>query len=198
MEADHEHINPFASPLAEETNQVSGAHAADGALEQIRRDNLSREASIQSIGSLYVLGALVMTLATGSALVTLVFATVSADVVSGGGGFVGITSIFYVAMTAAFWWIGLGLRRLNPAVRIWAIILSAIGLLGFPIGTLINGYVLWLVSGRKAKYIFSSEYQDIIAATPHIKYKTSIVVWILLAVLVAVLVVGIAAAISAG
>ncbi|TWT78545.1 hypothetical protein Pla123a_13380 [Posidoniimonas polymericola] len=150
MEAEQEHVNPFASPLAEESASAPVV-TADGALEQIRRDNLSREASIKSIGSLYLLGALVMTLAIATTLLTLLFAVASADVVSGDGAFVGITSFFYVAMTAAFWWIGLGLRRLNPAVRFWTIILSAIGLLGFPFGTLINGYILWLVAGRKAK-----------------------------------------------
>ena len=62
--------------------------------------------------------------------------------------------------------------------------LSAIGLLGFPIGTLINGYILYLFLSKKGRTIFAPAYQDVIAATPHVKYRTSIVIWIFLALLV--------------
>jgi hypothetical protein len=64
------------------------------------------------------------------------------------------------------------------------IVLSCFGLLGFPIGTLISAYFLYLLSSQKGVYIFSPEYARVIAATPHIKYKTSIIGWILLGILV--------------
>ena len=62
--------------------------------------------------------------------------------------------------------------------------LAGFGLLGFPIGTLINAYILYLFLSKKGRTIYSPEYQEVIAATPHVKYRTSIVVWILLALVV--------------
>ena len=91
-----------------------------------------------------------------------------------------------------------GLRRLQPWSRIPSGILSTIGLLGFPIGTLINGYILYLLFSRKGNVVFSPEYRDIIDRTPHIKYKTSLVVKVLAAVLLAVFLLGIIAVIVGG
>jgi hypothetical protein len=78
-------------------------------------------------------------------------------------------------------------------LRIWArvpaIILAVIGLLGFPIGTLLNAYVLWLLASRKGRMVLSAEYASIVEATPHMKYRTPIVLWILLGVIVLLVVV---------
>jgi len=69
------------------------------------------------------------------------------------------------------------------------------GLLGFPIGTLISVYILYLLFSQKGADVCSPQYQAVIAATPHIRYRTSKIV-IGLLVLVAVLVaIGVAAAI---
>lgn len=46
--------------------------------------------------------------------------------------------------------------------------------------------------------VFSPYYKEIISQTPHIKYKTSIVVWIFLGLLLALLGLGIVGAIFAG
>ena len=79
---------------------------------------------------------------------------------------------------------GWGVRGLRRWGRILGCILSALGLLGFPIGTLINAYILYLFLSKKGRTIFAPEYQDVIAATPDVKYRTSIVVWIVLGLLV--------------
>jgi hypothetical protein len=47
-------------------------------------------------------------------------------------------------------------------------VLSGIGLLGFPIGTLINGYILYLFLSKKGRTVFAPEYQEVIEATPHV------------------------------
>jgi hypothetical protein len=78
---------------------------------------------------------------------------------------------------------GWGVRALRAWGRILGGVLSAIGLLGFPIGTLINGYILYLFLSKKGRTIFSPGYQDVIGATPDIKYRTSVVVWIFLVLL---------------
>jgi hypothetical protein len=53
------------------------------------------------------------------------------------------------------------------------------------LGTLINGYILYLLLSAKWEMVFSAEYRDIIDATPHIKYRTSILIWMLLGIIVA-------------
>ena len=65
---------------------------------------------------------------------------------------------------------------LNPKIRIAGVVLACIGLIGFPIGTLVNAYILYLLLSKKGKYIFSDEYKEIILETPHVKYKMSKIV----------------------
>ena len=47
-----------------------------------------------------------------------------------------------------------------------------------------NPYILYLIFGKKGQMIFSPGYQEIVAETPDIKYKTSKVVWIVLLLLI--------------
>ncbi len=81
-----------------------------------------------------------------------------------------------------------GLRRLKNWARIPTTILSCLGLFAFPVGTLINIYILVTVLGKKGQFVTTSEYQRIIAATPHVKRKTSVFVWALLILLVIILI----------
>ena len=76
--------------------------------------------------------------------------------------------------------VGFEIRKLKSWARIAAGIMSGIGLLGFPVGTVINAYILFLLFGKKGQMVFSTDYKEIMAATPHIKYKTSKWVWIIL------------------
>ena len=55
-------------------------------------------------------------------------------------------------------------------------------------GTLIGFYMLYLLLSKKGTMVFSPEYKEIIAQTPHMKYKTSPVVWIALGLIVAAIV----------
>ena len=77
-----------------------------------------------------------------------------------------------------------GLRNLRPWVRIPTIILSIIGLIGFPLGTLISAYILYLMFAAKSKMVFSPEYREIIAATPHLRYRTSFLKTVLVVILI--------------
>ncbi|PAW69614.1 MAG: hypothetical protein B9S38_09450 [Verrucomicrobiia bacterium Tous-C4TDCM] len=70
---------------------------------------------------------------------------------------------------------------------------AGISLIGFPIGTLIGAYILYLLLGAKGKMVFSPEYQAVIAQTPHIRYRTSKVVWILLGLVLLIIVFGLVA-----
>lgn len=188
--------NPYAAPLTDSRTD----QRPDTPEEAIRREHLSHEASIRAMGLLFLLGAVLLTLYVVAggfmgvlALIAIAQGQANADLV-GIGILVGIF-VLVILITILQWWVGLGLRRLDHRVRTPAIALSALGLLGFPVGTLINGYFLYLLLSKKGKYILTPQYQAIRAATPHIRYRTSIVVWIFLILLIVVLAVGFTAAI---
>lgn len=153
---------------------------ADSAAEETRKLHLSHESSVRSVGSLYLIGGVAMIflglvmLATGA---------------SGDNLFEAILfAAMFLILGGAQFWVGLSVRRLRRWSRIPVGIFSGIGLLGFPIGTIINGYILYLVFSEKGRMVFSDEYQAIVEQTPHIKQRTSIVVWIILGLLLMILV----------
>ena len=147
---------------------------SSSAADLVRNEHIKHEASVKAIGFLYYLNGI------GSFILCL-------SIVFGGrfgaaNGF--IFSAFLAVLALALFWVGTGLRKLKKWARIPTGIISGFGLLGFPVGTLINIYILYLIFSKKGGMVFSDEYKAIIEQTPHIKYRTSIVIWILLAVLV--------------
>ena len=152
--------------------------AATNAVEDIRTEHIKHEASVTSIGILYYLGGAAMTVMG----IVGMFA---------GGAEAILTSGFLLVLGIGQFWVGTGLRRLKTWARVPTGILSGLGLLAFPIGTLINGYVLYLIFGQKGKMVFSDEYRAVIEQTPHIKYRTSILVWIVLGLLLLLIAFGI-------
>jgi predicted nucleic acid-binding Zn ribbon protein len=151
--------------------------------EEIRTEHIKHEASVKAVGFLYLLGGCLVFLGSLGILVTGVMAanrqgqTGELAAVIGMG--VGM-SLFGVLQFST----GLGLRRFRPWSRVVAALFSGLGLLGFPFGTIINGYILYLLLSARGKMVFSAEYQEIIEQTPEIKYRTSIIVWIVLAIVV--------------
>ena len=154
-----------------------GVPAVTGA-DEVRRQFLKHEASVKSIGYLYYLGAFALIVIGSAGLVGAGAAGLGANMIS---------SIFLVLLGIGQFFVGTGLHKLKGWARIPTIILSGIGLIGFPIGTIINAYILYLVLSKKGKMVFSDEYRAVIEQTPHIKYRTSIVVWIFLALLFALI-----------
>ena len=154
--------------------------------EAIRKRYLNHEASVQAIGSLYLLGS-VFSVGIGVARL-LGFGDPAGTM---------LLSAFLIAFGAAEGWIGWYLRKLDPRSKIAAIMLAAIGLFAFPIGTIINAYVLYLLVSVKGKYVFSPEYRAVITATPHIRYKMSFVVWGFIWLVIALLLLGVIAAMYA-
>jgi hypothetical protein len=88
--------------------------------------------------------------------------------------------LLLIALGIALLVVGSGVRGLKPWSRIAAGILSGAGLLAFPLGTLLNAYILSLTSGKKAEMVISERYKAIIAETPHIKHQTSMSAWVIL------------------
>lgn len=169
-------INPYAAPTAP---YVEG-DGKGGTAEGVRRAHISHEASVKSIGLLYLLGAVLVIFMS----VMLLGAALSAAAPNTGDP---AFAVFLLVLGLGQGAVGIGLRRLKKWTRIPVGLLSGIGLLAVPLGTLINGYILYLVFSAKGRTVFSDEYKTIIQQTPHVQYKTSIVVWIFLALLVGVI-----------
>ena len=146
----------------------------------IRQEHIKHEASLRSVGLLYYLGGGFMCIAgVGMILATFIGAPA-------GEGFALLAGmmIVYLLFGGGFIFVGRGLRQLRPWVKIPVTIFSGLGLFSIPIGTLINGYILYLMYSKKGTVVFSLEYQDIRAATPEIQYKTSKLAWGVLIILV--------------
>jgi hypothetical protein len=164
--------NPYATPQT----TVAGESPLLNDPETIRRQYLTHEASVKSVGTLYLLGAIILvfwTLFNVHALVTgSEYAKESAwSLVA-----------FLSVVTVLQFWTGMGLRKLRKPARAVGAIFSAIGLIGIPIGTIISAYILYLLMSKKGNMVFSPEYQQIIEQTPHVKYKGSKVFRIVLIV----------------
>ncbi len=153
--------------------------------EQLRKEFLSHEASVKSVGILYLLGGVILALA---AMVGPFVARPNPDAP---GWIPWLVSGVIAGLAVLQFWIASGIRNLKQWSKIPVAIFSGVGLIGIPIGTLINGYILFLFFGKKGKIVFSDRYRGAIAATPHIKYRTSIIIWIFVGLLVALFAVGI-------
>lgn len=152
--------------------------------EVIRKAHIKNEASIKSIGILYYLGAISSILAGLMGIISVFSAGASgvAELAMASAVFSLLLILGAVQLTVA-----IGLRKLRPWARFTCIILSVIGLIGFPVGTILGAYILYLLLNKKAGMIFSPAYKDIVAATPHVKYKTPVAVWIILGIIVLVI-----------
>jgi len=198
MSQGHDTFEDESNPYRATSTEAATAHQYDNQAEAIRRAHIQHEASVKSIGTLYMLGCFLLVVGGIGALISFVG--------FGGGGLAGPQEMMIVIGVATIY-IGIGclqgftafgLWNLKPWARWVAVIFSAIGLLGFPIGTLICAYFLYLLLSGKGTMIFSAPYQEIVAQTPHVKYKTSAIVWILLSILVALIVFAFVAAFFAG
>lgn len=181
-------INPYAAPTAPYAAGPSGSLAE---AERIRHELLKHEVGVQTIGSLYLLSAILGGVAVLGLLVATLMGGSAADQEFGPGPML-VTVVIGGLGIWLYIWLGTGLRRLDRKVRTVAIVLSAIGLLGFPLGTLISAYFLYLLASDKGSRVLSPEYQAVVAATPHIKYKSP---WAL-GCLIAIAVLGAIAAIA--
>lgn len=169
--------NPYAAPKAELVPVVAGDR--DEALA-IRRAHLRHEAGLRSLGSLWMFGGLV--LLVGS--VGLLF---SADLPAA------VPAVSLV-LGVAFLVCALDVRRLSPRARVTGSILAAFSLINIPVGTLIGLYALYLFHSEKGRVVLDVDYARIRELTPDVKYRTSVLVWIALAVLLAAVAFGVLAA----
>lgn len=171
------------SPLAVGNPYAPTSHTLDiepavDDVEAYRRAHLRHEASCQSIGSLFFVGAFMLVL-IGSLMIFGGWVT--------GGTRVDeemmLIGLVYFTIGVVQGWIGWGLRHLREWGRTSGAVISAVGLLGFPVGTLFGAYFLYLLLCRKGRIVFSADYQRVIEQTPQIRYRTPVIVWLVLLVL---------------
>lgn len=196
-EKDFPAANPYAA-TAYSSAVAAGDFGSLGSAEEVRKRFLSHEASVRSIGTLYLLGVAILVFSAVVTIISLILRPTNGPNADGGTASIvapAISIVFVLAIAGLQYWLGTGLRALHPPARTVAIIFSAIGLLGFPIGTLISAYFLYLLLSKKGEFVFSPEYAQVRAATPHIRYKTSVWLLVGIAFLVLVVIVGILAAV---
>src|SRR5262245_11825188 len=117
--------NPFRAPDVQVLTKQEQAIPDD---ERVRKEHLNTEASLQGIGSLWILGG-VLTLLGGLAVVF------SAALAEGMAFAFGMAAV-YVLVGGFSLWVGIKLRKLDEGSRTPATILAVLSLIGFPIGTL--------------------------------------------------------------
>jgi hypothetical protein len=178
-----ETINPYAPPKARVADIVPEIGEADA----IRREHIKREAAIRSVGSLYYLGGAMICLV--AIAIFLGSSNISRSLNLSHSLPAGIAGVILLVVGALSCFVARGLRQFRPWARTTSIVLAVIGLVRVPVGTLVNAYILYLLLSQKGRRIFQSDYADIVAATPDIKYRGSIVTWILVGILVLLLLV---------
>lgn len=170
--------NPFETPRAE-LGLASSTDPYAIEDERLRRALLNHEVSIQAVGRLMILGGVIATFA-GLSILVAAFAGELRELVPVAG-----LAAAYVGLGVGSVWVGNRLRTLDPRGRIPGAIINGFGLVGFPVGTLISAYILYLLLSEKGRRVLSLEYQGVVTRTPHIRYKTPIVLIVLFAFLVA-------------
>ncbi len=166
-----------------------------------RRKYLKREAAVKSIGSLYY---------CFSFFYVLVAVALPAYEKQSVAIWIGMS--FLVLLGAAFFWAGRGLRAIDAKSKPLATILAVLLLVacswnlvdplsktrgGALLGFLISAYVLYVIHSAKGKVVFSKDYRAVIEATPSIRYRTALLIWILLGLLISVFVAAILSALFA-
>lgn len=166
--------NLYAAPQAEVHDP--GRNPMDPV--SIREEHVLHEASIKSVGCLYLLGGGLSLLYVAG----LLFALTNSQ--GGSDDFLKVVLPITFVIGGVYLAVGFGMRSLSPGVKIPAVILSALAIFSFPCGTLLGIYAIYLVLSHKGSVVFSDEYKDVIAATPHVKARTPWYAWVaLLAIL---------------
>ncbi len=158
--------NPYQAPAADLDDVADRSDTAQLTAELVRRDHIQHEASLKAVGLLFWLS----------------------GAMAGAAGFLQAGQPLWMAvlllLAAGYIITGTGLRKLRSNARLPATLLATLGLLGFPVGTVVNAYILYLLHSHRGQRIFAEDYAQIIALTPHIKYKTSKIVWFFVGLLV--------------
>lgn len=196
-DASRPEVDPYAPPAADLGRPATEVDRADVAeAEAIRRHHIAHEASIKALGGLNYIGAVGCGIG-GVATVVLAFAPRVGDQQMGRGAAVGFGALLML-LAVLYGFLGRGLRRLRPWGRWLIVTLIGLGFLanfvklsldasgdlaanlgGMFCSSLIPTYVLFLMLSKKGQVVFSPAYKSVVARTPHVKMKMSIIVKVL-------------------
>jgi hypothetical protein len=142
-------INPYESPI--------DAQFVETGNDAIRVKYLPHERAVKSISVLYYAGAIVLLLL----FFLVLFSDGEIEVRAG-------ISVCALLFAAGYFVLAQAVQQLRPWARIISTILALPGLCGFPVGTIISAFILYLLLSTKGKVVFSEEYAKVRAATPHL------------------------------
>jgi len=173
------HNNPYAAPSAPVQDHVE---TRDDAVA-IREAHVRHEVTLKSVGSLYGLGSFMMMF---GAIVSIVFPLTARGDTSQDEAIMvlAVMSAIYLVVGIGLGFMAFGFRTLRPWVKIPGTILSGLGLLAIPVGTLIHGYILYQIWCAQGQRVLSPDYRDIIARTPQVRYRRTVGDWIALGIVV--------------
>lgn len=101
-------------------------------------------------------------------------------------GFLQIVLLLIIPWSALFLVGAWHLPRFTKTGQVLGAVGSALGMVSFPLGTLIGVFALWVLLGKRGQAVFTQEYRAAIAATPQLKYGLSIGTKVALGLLVLV------------
>ena len=88
--------------------------------------------------------------------------------------FAGISLLYFGIGLASILYMALDSGSIQSDLLVLAVVVPVVTLF-----MVINGYIMYLLRCAKSSVVFSQAYKDAIRETPHIKYRTSIVVKLL-------------------
>ncbi|SIO08906.1 hypothetical protein SAMN05444166_2387 [Singulisphaera sp. GP187] len=200
-----ESLNPYAAPLADLGAVETERAGDDSEAEIVRRLYLGHEAAVKSVGSLHYFGAFLGAMGVMGVAVVMTY-SVQRDPQLPTFAVLAV----YGGMTVVNFGLGYGLRHLQSWAR-WTetafLLLGVLSMVAVMIGLYFTGhgglvvtylfvlliyfYVLYLLLSPKGTMVFSPGYSAIIEKTPHVKYKTSRIVRIAVAIFLGLIVLGV-------
>ena len=155
-------FNPYSAP----TIAIGRSAGEFSELESVRLENLSHEAALKAVGSLFlIISALVSSLMT---IFTSKF--LNEELLNNDRTFV----LSYWVLVPISLYIGIKMRRLDHSIRNTVVIAAALMMFAFPFGTIVGPGVLYVVCCQKGKFILSQRYTNIRYRTPGIHYETKL------------------------
>lgn len=169
-------MDPYTAPDAALKDPVAPESAVADREAHVRHEML-----LKSLGYLYGLfSILLLVVGFGALSFALIGARPTDFIVP-----IGVLMVGLVSLVLAF-----GFHALRPWVATPGTILSAECLLIFPIGTLINAYVLYLIWCGQGRRVLSPDYRDVIAMAPTVRYRRSKGDWLAIGILGAMAILG--------
>lgn len=139
--------NPYAPSAA-----ALEAPAPPTQEELTRKRHLMHEHSLRLAGTLFLIGGAFWIVAGLGAAVMTVVRIVNGHYDSLGNMFA--MPPLFAALAALLLWFARGLRKLKKEVRSSVVLLSYVGLLAFPLGTIVSAWLLHLTASKKGKFVF--------------------------------------------